>query len=116
MMSRCRRTLVRVAYHPPSLHSTIYKAGKCKELRLCSFKKKTQLAPLTTVDQPLEVVTSHEVLGHNIQNDLKWNEHIASVVDEESKRLHILRVLRRGSVPAADLVSIYMPLIRSILE
>ena len=44
------------------------------------------------------------------------NEHIASVVAKASKRLHILRVLRRGGVPAAYLVSIYASLIRSILE
>ena len=91
-------------------------AKKCKELRLCFFKEKPQLSPLTTDDQPLEVVTSHKVLGLIIQNDLKWNEHIASVVAKASKRLHILRVLRRGGVPAADLVSIYVSLIRSILE
>ncbi|XP_068697663.1 uncharacterized protein [Montipora foliosa] len=91
-------------------------AKKCKELRLCFFKEKPQLSPLTTDDQPLEVVTSHKVLGLIIQNDLKWNQHIASVVAKASKRLHILRVLRRGGVSAAHLVSIYVSLIRSILE
>ena len=91
-------------------------AKKCKELRLCFFKEKPQLSPLSIDDQPLEVVTSHKVLGLIIQNDLKWNEHIASVVAKASKRLHILRVLRRGGVSAADLVSIYVSLIRSILE
>ena len=30
--------------------------------------------------------------------------------------MHILRVLRRGGVPVADLVSIYVPLIRCVLE
>ena len=81
---------------------------KCKELRLCFFKEKSQLAPLTIDDEPLEVVTSHKVLGLIIQIDLKWNEHIASVVAKASKRLHILRVLRQDGVPGADLVSIYV--------
>ena len=81
---------------------------------MCFFKKKPQLSPLTIDDQPLEVVTSHKVLGIIIQNDLKWNEHIASVVAKASKRLHILRVF--CSVTAADLISIYVSLIRSILE
>ena len=76
--------------------------NKCKELRLCFFKEKTQF--------------SHKVLRLIIQNDLKRNEHIASMVAKASKRLHILRVLRRGGVPAADLVSIYVCLIHSILE
>lgn len=48
-------------------------AKKCKEWRLCFFKGKPQLAPLTIDDQPLEVVTSHKVLGLIIQNDLNWN-------------------------------------------
>ena len=55
-------------------------AKKCKELRLFFFKEKPQLAPLIIDDQPLEVVTSHKVPGLTIHNDLKWNEHIASVV------------------------------------
>ena len=91
-------------------------AKKFKELRLCFFEEKPQLAPLTIDGQLLEVFSAHNVLGLIIQNDLKWNEHIASVVAKVSKRVHILRVLRRGVVPAADLVSIYVSLIRSILK
>ena len=79
-------------------------AKKCKELPLCFSKEKPQVAPLTIDDQLLEVVTSHRITnfashkvhGLMIQTDLKWNEHIASVVAKVSKRLHILRVLRRG--------------------
>ena len=33
-----------------------------------------------------------------------------------SKRLHILRVLKRGGVPPADLLKVYFGLIRSVLE
>ena len=40
-----------------------FNAKKCKELRLCFFKEKPQLVPLTTDDQPLEVVSAHKVLG-----------------------------------------------------
>ena len=83
---------------------------------MCFFKEEPQFAPLIIDDQSLEVVTSHKFLGLFIQNDLKWNEHIASVVAEASKRLHILCVLRRGGVLATDLVSIYVSLMRSILE
>ena len=64
----------------------------------------------------LEVVRSHKVLGLVIQNDLKWNTHIESVVSKASKRLYIIRILRRGGVPVEDLLSIYFALIRSVLE
>ena len=38
------------------------------------------------------------------------------IVSKASKRLHIIRVLRRGGVSAADLLVIYVALVRSILE
>ena len=90
---------------------------KCKELRVCFLGKRLIYhAPLLIDGHALEVVRSHKVLGLVIQNDLKWNEHIESVVSKASKRLYIIRTLRRGGVPAEDLLTIYFALIRSVLE
>ena len=55
----------------------------------------------------LEPVDSHKVLGVTIQGNLKWDLHINDVVAKASKRLHILRVLKRGGVPLPN---------RSLLE
>ena len=79
-------------------------------------RQKPRLPALTIDGQALEIVSSHKVLGLIIQSDLKWSEHITSVVAKASKRLHFLRVLRRGGAPATDLISVYVDLIRSILE
>ena len=38
------------------------------------------------------------------------------IVTKASKRLHILRVLKRGGIPPSDLILIYYALIRSVLE
>ena len=38
------------------------------------------------------------------------------IVSKASKRLHIIRVLRRGGVSVADLLVIYVALVRSVLE
>ena len=38
------------------------------------------------------------------------------IVSKASKRLHIILVLRRGGVNAADLLVIYVALVRSVLE
>ena len=38
------------------------------------------------------------------------------IVSKASKRLHIIRVLRRGGVNVADLLVIYVALVRSVLE
>ena len=64
----------------------------------------------------LETVRSHKVLGLIMQNNLKWDEQIHSIVTKASKRLYALRVLSRGGVPPADLITVYSALIRSILE
>ena len=46
----------------------------------------------------------------------KWGSHINEVVANASKRLHILRVLKLGGVPPADLLKVYFALNRSVLE
>ena len=89
---------------------------KGKEMRLCFLKEPINLPHLKIDDQQLELVTSHKVLGLVIQNNLKWNNHIEYIVTKASKRLQILRLLRRGSVEINDLITIYIALIRSLLE
>jgi hypothetical protein len=74
---------------------------------ICFFWNKPDLPSLSVGDQVLEFVSSHKVLGLIIQDDFKWNEHIAMIVTKASKRLHILRVLGRGEIPPHDLITIY---------
>jgi hypothetical protein len=69
---------------------------KCKEMPICFFRNKPDLPSLSVGDQVMELVSSHKVLGLIIQDDFKWNEHIAMIVTKATKRLHILRVLRGG--------------------
>ena len=89
---------------------------KGKKMRLCFLKEPINLPHLKIDDQQLELVTSHKVLGLVIQNNLKWNNHIEYIVTKASKRLQILRLLRRGSVEINDLITTYIALIRSLLE
>ena len=89
---------------------------KCKELRVSFLGETSQLMPLLIDGHSIETVRSHKVLGLTIQNNLKWDEHIYEIVSKASKRLHILRVLRRSGIPPADLLTVYIALIRSILE
>jgi hypothetical protein len=65
---------------------------KLKELRVCFLKETPQLSPLTIDGHVLETVQSHKVLGLIIQNNLKWDEQIRSIVTKASKRLYGLRV------------------------
>ena len=55
----------------------------------------------------LELVDAHKVLGVTIRSNLKWDLHINEVVAKASKRLHILRVLKCGGVPPADVLKVH---------
>ena len=62
----------------------------------------------------LEVVRSHKVLGLVIQNDLKCNERIESVVFKASKRLYI--ILPHGGVSMEDLLSTYIYCLKAAFQ
>ena len=83
---------------------------------LASLEKPPKLMPLLIDGHPIETVRSHKVLGLTIQNNLKWDEHIYEIVSKASKRLNILRVLRRSGIPPADLLTVYIALVSPILE
>ena len=90
---------------------------KCKEMTLRFRRVVDHLPSALAIDtKALGTVDAHKVLGVTIQSNLKWDLHINEVVAKASKRLHILRVLKRGRVPPADLLKVYFVLIRSVLE
>lgn len=89
---------------------------KCKEMLICPLQHHPDLAPLMVNGVPLEKVSSHKVLGLVIMDNVKWNNNINEIIAKASKRLHIIRVLKRAGVPANDLIHVYYALVRSILE
>ena len=86
---------------------------KCKEMRVSFLRQEPSYSPLTVNNCALEVVSSHKVLGVTIQNDLKWGTHIENIIKKASKCLHILRILKRASVPLQDLLVIYLLVIHA---
>ena len=89
---------------------------KCKIMTICPLKIKPVSPMLSINNLPLEAVSSYKVLGLTLCDTLKWNDNTNDIVSKASKRLHILRVLKRAGVPPADLVTIYSALVRSVLE
>ena len=90
---------------------------KCREMTLRFHRVVDHLPSALAIDTTaLESVDAHKVLGVTIQSNLKWDLHINAVVALVSKRLHILRILKRGGVPPANLLKVYFVLIRSVLE
>ena len=89
---------------------------KCKELVISSLRTRPDFGPLCVNERPLERVSSHKVLGVTISDTLRWNEHVREIVSKASKRLYILRVLKRSGIPPEDLINIFYALVRSVLE
>ena len=84
-------------------------AKKCKGMQICF---------LNEISEPIRLrIASHKVLSLVIQNNLKWNKHIDTIVIKASKASSPkFRVLSRGGVEIEDLVTVYVVLIRSVLE
>jgi hypothetical protein len=89
---------------------------KCKEIVVCPLQHTPDLAPLLLNEVPLDRVVSHKVLGMTIMDNLKWNKNTNEIISKASKRLHIIRVLKRAGVPSNDLTCIYSSLVWSTLE
>ena len=82
---------------------------KCKE-RIVTFRRDIEHPPTSLVvdNISLERVETYKVLGLTIQNNLKWDSHVSEIVTKASKRVHILRVLRRNGVSSPHLLQVYI--------
>ena len=70
-----------------------------------------------TVDgQPIDLVKSAKLLGVIFSDDLKWNEHVTYILKKSSKRLYMLRLLKRARTDSKTLLTMYVTCIRSILK
>ena len=71
---------------------------------------------LTVYNQPLDLVPSSKLLGVYVSKDLKWSTHINYICAKVSKRLYVLRTLKRSGVQPSDLRSVFCYFIRPLLE
>jgi hypothetical protein len=73
--------------------------------------------PLTVInDRTIERVASFNLLGVTIANNLNWDEHITKICNKTNKRLYYLKLLKRCSVSAEDLLHYYKSVIRPTIE
>lgn len=89
---------------------------KCKEVRVSFLRQQPTFTSFHIDDIPIESVESTKVLDIYFRSDLKWNNHIDEVTKKAAKRLYIIRVTRRCGLSVDDLITIYITLIRSVLE
>ncbi len=73
------------------------------------------LPPLTIMNSTVTAVESFRFLSTSISQDLKWDNHIDSIVKKAQQRLYFLRQLRKFNLPQELLKQFYSAIIESIL-
>ena len=82
-----------------------------------TFKKSCPIpTPINIGPTELERVSEFKLLGVYVQNDLKWNTHVSSIVSKACKRIHYLRVCRTAHLPRDIGLTTYITKIRPVLE
>ncbi len=71
--------------------------------------------PLTIMNSNVTAVESFRFLGTTISQDLKWENHIESMVKKAQQRLYFLRQLRKFNLPQELLIQFYSAIIESVL-
>ena len=73
--------------------------------------------PRQTIDgNEIDYVHHAKLLGVTISSDLMWNKHVENIVAKAGKRVYMIYQLKRAGIGQHDLVTIYVSVIRPILE
>ena len=91
---------------------------KCKELGI-DFRRKNNLdtVSLEANGNAFEIVKSARILGVTIRNDLKWIDHVEEITMKASRRIYLLKQLKRAGIDHKSLILFYCACIsRSVLE
>ena len=88
---------------------------KTKEMLLGPVRNK-EVIPLLLNNSCIERVHSYKLLGLNITDRLKWNEHVSAICSKAASRLHFLKLLKRAQVSIDDMLHFYQSVIRPVTE
>ena len=81
-------------------------------LQYCPFSP----APLLVSSSLIEKVSCYKLLVVHLWDKLTWNEHVTHIVKKGSKRLYIIRALKKCGLTDRQLILVYCSIIRSVLE
>ena len=90
--------------------------NKTKLIVFNPCKKRDFMPEITLNGHELEVVEEIRLLGITLRSDMKWTSNTQQMVSKASKRLWILRRLKKLGATQKDLVDVYVKQIRCILE
>ena len=90
---------------------------KCKHMVINFLKyQPTVITPIQPNAIVIDRVSSYKLLGVMISDNLSWNEHCDSIDKKATKRLFVLRTLKRVGLSTNDLVLVYCSIVKSIVE
>jgi hypothetical protein len=90
--------------------------SKTKHLPVNFTKQQESSQDLYIEGQYIEKNKVVKLLGVYIQDDLKWDQHVHSIVTKASQRLRIIRVLKRSGYIESELLKVFFGRICSLLE
>ena len=84
---------------------------------IISFSQpKPDFKEITINNSAIQRIDSFKILGVILQNDLKWNQHVNTVISKANKRLYLLSHLKKAGIPTHDLLVLYNSLVIPILK
>ena len=92
---------------------------KSKEMIICfaqGSNPRNEVPALVLDGNVVKRVDHVQLLGVILSHDLTWNLHVDNIVRKAGKRVYMLYQLKRAGVSQADLITIYISVVRPVLE
>ncbi len=112
--STCRQEVEQLAVWC-NLNNLELNTLKTVEIMVDFRRNPPALPPLTITDSTVVAAESFIFLGTNISQDLKWDNHLDSIVKKAQQRLYFLRQLKKFNLPQKLLKQFYSAIIESVL-
>ncbi len=72
--------------------------------------------PIQIKGKVVERVDHVKLLGITLSNDLTWKRHVDNIVKKAGKKMYMLYQVKRADVNQADLVTVYISVVRPVVE
>ncbi|XP_030853882.1 uncharacterized protein LOC100889248 [Strongylocentrotus purpuratus] len=89
---------------------------KCQVMQISFARRQLPPPEIKLLDQIIPESQHVKLLGVIVRNDLRWTDHVNNVTSRATKKLYILRMLKRFAMPTTDLLTVFTSYIRPILE
>jgi hypothetical protein len=83
---------------------------------ICFTESVLKRPPVYIGDKLVERVDKFKLLAMRLQNNLKWNNHVETVIQKTNRHVYILRQCRKANLPVEVGITLCKSNIRSIPE